>query len=69
MLLSLPRMKTVRFWQIVLAEGKGQAVPGANNNWGIAPITSKIDLNVTVETAPGKKEKLLQVKKRLHKAA
>ncbi|WP_422473123.1 hypothetical protein [Endozoicomonas sp. ALB032] len=34
---------------------------------GQAP--SKIDLNVTVETAPGKKEKLLQVKKRLHKAA
>ncbi len=56
MLLSLPRMKTVRFWQIILAEGKGQA-------------PSKIDLNVTVETAPGKKEKLLQVKKRLHKAA
>ena len=34
---------------------KGQVVPRATNNWSIAPIVSKLDLNVIVETSPSEK--------------
>ncbi|WOG30472.1 5'-nucleotidase C-terminal domain-containing protein [Endozoicomonas sp. 8E] len=48
-------------------EEKGQVVPGANNNWSIAPINSKVDLSVVVETAPGKKAETFIQKNSVYK--
>ncbi|WP_252177779.1 bifunctional 2',3'-cyclic-nucleotide 2'-phosphodiesterase/3'-nucleotidase [Endozoicomonas sp. 4G] len=45
----------------------GQVVPRANNNWSIAPINSRVDLNVLVETAPSKKAEAFIQKNSVYK--